>query len=52
MHQDFREVFILNSIPEYLDELSGLGTTDVIDKFIVEPRLLILLQMTFMFSWN
>ena len=36
--QDFTEVFILKSFPEYLDELPGLGTTDVINKFIVEPR--------------
>lgn len=44
MDQDFKEVFILKSFPEYFDELSGLGTTDVIDKFIVESRFLILLQ--------
>lgn len=38
MDHDFTEIIILTSFPEYLYELPGLGTTDIIHMFIVEPR--------------
>lgn len=37
MDQGCTEAFVLKSVPEYPDELPGLGTTDGTNKFIVEP---------------